>query len=178
METGLVELCAMTKVLIREAGDADAEIVGELIDAMDAHYNGAGNTAGVAAAAKLVRATIGEREGTRFLVATLDERPAGIACFAVIRPGHRHQGLVYLKDLFVATEARGAGVGRALLQALARLAIETGIGRIDLNTAHENEPARRLYEGLDGEREDVLRYRWSGAGLRALAADPDSIDGA
>lgn len=165
-------------MFIREAGDADAEIAGELIDAMDAHYNGAGNTAGAAAAAKLVRATVRDREGTRFLIATLDEQPAGIACFAVIRPGHRHQGLVYLKDIFVATEARGAGVGRALLQALACLAIEAGIGRIDLNTAHENEPARRLYEGLGGEREDVLRYRWSGAALQGLTEDADGLDGA
>lgn len=166
----------MTSVIVREAGDADAEIVGELIDAMDAHYNGVGDTVGVAMAAELARATINGREGTRFLVALLDGHAGGIACFTVIRPGHRHQGLIYVKDLFVVTGARGTGVGRALLQALARLAIEAGIGRIDLNTAHENEPARRLYERLGGECEEVLRYRWSGGALQALAGGSDCID--
>ena len=150
---------------------ADAGIVAELIDAMDAHYRGDGNTRGVAAAIPMVERAIREQEGTRFLLAFADGGVAvGLACFCVLRPGYRHEGLVFLKDQFVPEPLRGHGYGRAMMRELAAFAIGHGIGRIDLTTDTSNDAARALYESLGGARQDKLMFRYDGAALKALAA--------
>lgn len=158
-----------SKVMVREAGISDADVVGALIDAMDVHYNGEGNTSGQAMAAGCARKALETNEGTHFLIAEFDGRPVGIACFAVIRPGRRLQGLVFLKDLFVVPEARSLGAGRALMQELARYALARDIGRIDLTTDVANSGAQKLYEGLGGKRQEILRYQYDGDRLRLLA---------
>lgn len=51
----------------------------------------------------------------------------------------------YLEDLFVAPSARGAGAGRALIEAVYARADALGCGRVYWLT-HENNPARKLYD--------------------------------
>ncbi len=53
-----------------------------------------------------------------------------------------------LNDLFVAPEARGRGVGHALLERCRQLAVETGAQRLALETLAGNTDAQRLYESL------------------------------
>jgi len=159
------------EVLVREAGSDDAALLGRLIDAMDVHYNGAGNTSGVDKAADCAHLALQSQEGTRFLVAEVSSQPAGIACFAVIRPGRRLAGLIFLKDLFVVPDHRSRGVGRELMRALARYALERGIGRIDLTTDVANTGAQKLYEELGGARQMILRYSFDTKTMRKLCHD-------
>lgn len=51
-----------------------------------------------------------------------------------------------LEDLFVREEARGEGLGRALLEAAVARARERGCVRIELDVNEENELAVALYE--------------------------------
>jgi ribosomal protein S18 acetylase RimI-like enzyme len=53
-----------------------------------------------------------------------------------------------LEDLFVRDEARGSGVGRALVTAAIARARARGCRRIELDTAEQNEPALALYRSL------------------------------
>ncbi|MBT3342668.1 MAG: GNAT family N-acetyltransferase [Gemmatimonadetes bacterium] len=53
-----------------------------------------------------------------------------------------------LNDLYVVETRRGAGYGRALMEAARKHASTTGAIRLDLATAHTNQTAQRLYEGL------------------------------
>ncbi len=79
---------------------------------------------------------------------------------------------LYLEDLYVKPEARGKGVGRALLRFLARLAKEKECWRIEWAVLHWNESAIRFYKGLGAipmDEWDV--YRLSGAELDLLAAE-------
>ncbi len=149
----------------------DAPAVARLIDAMDAHYRGAGNTRGAAAAVAMVEETIRQQEGTRFLLALEGDEPVALACFAVLRPGYRHQGVLFLKDLFVPENLRGRGYARAMMRELAAFAIARGIGRIDLTTDSDNAGARALYESLGGCRQDKIMFRYDGAALEALAGN-------
>ena len=55
---------------------------------------------------------------------------------------------LYLEDLFVVPEARGMGVGRALLTALARIALERDYGRFEWCVLDWNEPALKFYRDL------------------------------
>ena len=52
----------------------------------------------------------------------------------------------YLEDLFTAPAARGQGVGRALIEAVAAWATERGCGRVYWHTQESNATARRLYD--------------------------------
>ncbi|MGI9020376.1 MAG: GNAT family N-acetyltransferase [Solirubrobacterales bacterium] len=52
----------------------------------------------------------------------------------------------WLEDLFVRADARGAGVGRALVEACFERASERGCKRIELDTNEDNEAAIALYE--------------------------------
>lgn len=50
-----------------------------------------------------------------------------------------------LNDLYVAPEARGQGVGEALLKAAVAFARTDGAAGLQLETAHSNQAAQRLY---------------------------------
>lgn len=54
----------------------------------------------------------------------------------------------YLNDLFTAESARGKGVGRALIEAVQRRAIEAGSARLYWHTQTNNTTARRLYDAV------------------------------
>lgn len=65
---------------------------------------------------------------------------------------------VYLEDLFVAPDARGRGVGRALIEDLITIGRARGWHRLYWNTNRDNAQARRLYDSFcqdDGH----IRYR-------------------
>jgi len=79
---------------------------------------------------------------------------------------------LYLEDLFVLPDHRRRGHGRALLQELARLAVERGCGRFEWAVLTWNEPAIRFYRSLGARAlEDWSIFRLSGAELLALAGD-------
>jgi len=80
------------------------------------------------------------------------------------RPG------LYLEDLFVLPAHRGHGVGGAMLQALARLAVERGCGRFEWSVLDWNEPAIRFYERMGASvLPDWRICRVTGAALTDLA---------
>jgi GNAT superfamily N-acetyltransferase len=77
---------------------------------------------------------------------------------------------IYLEDLFVRPEYQGHGHGKALLTALARLAVERGCGRLDWAVLDWNEPALRFYRSLGAvPQEDWTLYRLGGDALRHVA---------
>ena len=74
-------------------------------------------------------------------------------------------------DLHVDATARGRGVGRALLEAAAALALARGCCRIDVNVLSWNQPARRFYQELGfAPLADWLPHRLDAEGLRRLAS--------
>jgi len=84
--------------------------------------------------------------------------------------GGAYQWLLFLKDLYVTEQARGLGIGRALLTAMARIAIDQNYCRIDWTTDASNQGAQRLYDRLGVPRHDKPFYRLSGDDLRKFAA--------
>jgi GNAT superfamily N-acetyltransferase len=77
---------------------------------------------------------------------------------------------LYLEDLFVLPEERGTGAGKALLRALARIALRRGCGRMEWTVLDWNRPAIRFYERLGARlRKEWILTRLTGAPLRRLA---------
>jgi GNAT superfamily N-acetyltransferase len=86
----------------------------------------------------------------RGLVAVAEDSD-DILGLAHIRPFERTltggMGL-YLDDLFVREDARGQGVGKALIHAVTQQAGERGYNVVRWITAEDNETARKLYDSL------------------------------
>ncbi len=64
----------------------------------------------------------------------------------------------YLQDLFTVAEARGKGVGRALIAAVNERAREAGASRVHWLTHETNADARALYDRV-AERSGFIQYR-------------------
>ena len=65
---------------------------------------------------------------------------------------------VLMNDLYVTEEARGAGVGRALIEATAEVARERGAPFVEWSTAPDNHTAQRLYDATGAERSEWISY--------------------
>jgi GNAT superfamily N-acetyltransferase len=77
---------------------------------------------------------------------------------------------IYLEDLFVRPDHRGAGHGKALLSRLALLAIERECGRLEWSVLDWNEPSIAFYRSLGAAAmEDWTGYRLTGEALSSLA---------
>lgn len=78
---------------------------------------------------------------------------------------------VYLEDLYVTPEARGSGAGKALLQAVARIAVDNGCGRCEWSVLRWNTPALDFYRSCGaGPMDEWVGYRLEGASLARFAA--------
>lgn len=78
---------------------------------------------------------------------------------------------IYLEDLYVRSEFRGRGYGKALLQHLARVCEERGYGRFQWSVLDWNTPAIDFYKSLGAESmDDWIVYRVTGKSLLDLAS--------
>lgn len=78
---------------------------------------------------------------------------------------------IYLEDLYVRPEARGAGLGKALLANLAKIATERGYARVEWSVLNWNEPSIRFYESLGARpQSEWSTFRLTGDALTAVAA--------
>jgi len=107
------------------------------------------------------------------LIAHVDGQPAGFALFFPTFSTFLARRGLWLEDLFVYPEHRGAGVGKALLRAVAALARDRGCGRLEWSVLDWNTPAIRFYEGLGATvMPDWRIARVVGSAIDALAAEP------
>ncbi|MEV8215274.1 GNAT family N-acetyltransferase [Leifsonia sp. NPDC077715] len=87
-----------------------------------------------------------ENELEAYFAVDEEGTPIGLAHVReFVRPLDGSKGL-YLDDLFVSPDARGAGAGSALLEAARESAKERGLSVVRWITAKDNETARRLYD--------------------------------
>ena len=123
-------------------------------------------------AAMMAGALFGTGDRLRGLVADRSGRLIGYALYFPVYGSFRARWRLHLEDLYVDPEARGAGVGAALLARLARLAEEGGYYAVDWEVLDWNRSALDFYERLGAHRiaADWYRYRLDGDALRALAA--------
>ena len=77
---------------------------------------------------------------------------------------------MYLEDLFVKPEYRKRGHGKALINRLAEIAVERGLGRLELSCLNWNKPSIDFYLSLGAEPMSAWTvYRFAGDSLTKLA---------
>ena len=79
---------------------------------------------------------------------------------------------IYLEDLYVRPEARGAGLGKALLAHLAATAVQRGCKRLEWSVLDWNAPSIGFYKNLGARMMDEWTImRVDGAALQQLGAE-------
>jgi GNAT superfamily N-acetyltransferase len=122
-----------------------------------------------ATAAGVRRHGFGRRRYFETLICRRGRRPVGMALYFFTFSTFLARPTLYLEDLFVLPEERGAGAGKALLAALARLAVKRGCGRLEWAVLDWNRPAIGFYERLGARlRREWILTRLTGAPLRSL----------
>jgi GNAT superfamily N-acetyltransferase len=118
----------------------------------------------------LDKALFAERSVVEALIASLDDEPVGFALFFPNFSTFLGKPGLYLEDLYVRPEARGAGLGRMLLEHLAALAVDRGWGRMEWSVLDWNQPAIEFYKKMGATPMDEwTTFRVTGEQLKKLA---------
>jgi len=98
-------------------------------------------------------------QGILFLARDTQGTAVGVATiyfpFSSVRAGVQ----CLMNDLYVVPTARGAGVGRTLIEHCRQYAREHGYAALVWTTAESNATAQRLYDSLPTERSNWVHYR-------------------
>jgi GNAT superfamily N-acetyltransferase len=156
-----------TDITIRKAAPEDTALVLQFIRDIAAYEK---LSSEVVATAETIRESLfGAEPAAEVAIAEVDGMPVGFVIYFenfstfVGRPG------LYIEDLFVRPEHRGAGVGKALLKHCAAIARERGLGRMEWAVLDWN-PARAFYESFGAKpMSDWIVYRLAGDALKRLA---------
>lgn len=119
----------------------------------------------------LHQALFGDTPGVFGLVAVAGTEVVGCAIWFLNFSTWRGVHGIYLEDLYVKPEFRGSGLGRALLQALARECVERDLGRLEWAVLDWNEPAIAFYRSLGATPMDEWTvFRLDGEALSSLGS--------
>lgn len=113
----------------------------------------------------------GEKKFAEVLLAEYDDVPVGFALFFhnystfVGKPG------IYLEDLFVMPEMRGAGIGKKLFLELIKIAKERDCGRVEWSVLNWNTPAIDFYKSMGAiPMDEWTVYRLTEDKIKALSS--------
>jgi GNAT superfamily N-acetyltransferase len=106
----------------------------------------------------------------RALVCERDGQAIGYAVFFYNYSTWLGRKGIYLEDLYISPEHRGAGAGKALLQYIAQLAVAQGCGRFEWSVLDWNMPAIEFYRAAGARPQDEWTvYRLEGTALQRFA---------
>jgi GNAT superfamily N-acetyltransferase len=157
---------------IRSAEKADVPLILEFIRALAAYEREPGAVS--ATEDDLLRHGFGPNPFYYCLIAERNGRAAGFALYFFNYSTWKGRPGLYLEDLFVLPELRGLGIGKALLERVAAVAVEKECPRLQWEVLDWNTPAIDFYRAMGAEFLDEWRnVRVSGNALLRLAgAEP------
>jgi GNAT superfamily N-acetyltransferase len=154
---------------IRAATPADISLIGQFIRDL-AEYEKLAHAVRFDEAV-MAQKLFGPRPYAEVLIGEIDGVPQGFALFFHNFSTFEGRPGIYLEDLFVRPDARGSGLGKALLGTLAGLAVERDCARLGWSVLDWNTPAIDFYKALGATPMDEWTvYRVDGSALNNLAA--------
>lgn len=159
----------MTQITIRPAVAQDAETILFFIREL-AIYEKAEHE--VVTDADGIRDSIfAPDSNVRALICHIGDSVVGFAVYFFNYSTWQGRKGLYLEDLYVSPEHRGAGAGKALLHYLAKEAVALGCGRFEWSVLDWNTPAIDFYESIGARpQSEWIRYRLDGDALTQFAA--------
>ena len=151
---------------IREATPADAPVIAALAGQLSRED-------GQTSCALRPKDVLAQGFGaSRRFQAVLAERDGELLGYALFYPSydtdHAARGL-YVQDLYVVPEARGRGIGRALMAAVGRCCLADGGCYLFWNARPDNANGRAFYRAIGAREERVLTLSLQPEALRRLA---------
>lgn len=139
----------MTDFILRPAEPQDCAEIDRLVRELAEYEKLAHQMVGTPEG--LHRALFGPRPACEAVMAERRGRAVGFALFFTTFSTFLCKPGLYLEDLFVEPQHRGAGIGKAMLRHMAALAVERGCGRFEWRVLDWNEPSIRFYESIGGK---------------------------
>jgi GNAT superfamily N-acetyltransferase len=155
---------------IRPATEDDAPLLFDLILELAGYEKLADKVGGDAET--LRRSLFEEKAAEALLMEAPDGEAIGYAIFFTTFSTFECRSGIWLEDVYVRPEHRRGGIGRAVMEHLAQLALERGHVRLDWVALDWNEPALDFYEKLGAKRlDDWKLLRLEKDGIRRLAGE-------
>jgi GNAT superfamily N-acetyltransferase len=118
----------------------------------------------------LLRDGFGDHPCFSCLIAECEGQPVGFTLYFSNYSTWEGRPGLYIEDLFVLPELRGKGIGKLLLQRVAKIAVQMGYKRLQWSVLGWNTPAIDFYRAQGGEFLDAWRgVRISGEALQRLS---------
>jgi GNAT superfamily N-acetyltransferase len=164
------------EIEMRPATEADVETVFELILELATYERLRDQVVGDAA---VLRRTLFEQRAAEALLIEDGGEPIGYAIFYVTFSSFECRSGIWLEDVYVKPERRRGGVGRAVMEHLAALALERGHVRFEWCALDWNQSALDFYAGLGARQlDDWTILRLERDGMERLAGGrPGSVAG-
>ena len=160
-------------VSIRAARQSDVAILHALIRALAEYEKLAAQVVGTVE--DLQRELFCERPAIEAIIAWEEQLPLGFALYFHSYSTFLARRGLYLEDLFVVPEARGRGIGKALMRHCASVAVQRGCGRFEWAVLDWNQPAIEFYQSIGATMLPDWRIcRISGDVLKRFAAASSS----
>jgi GNAT superfamily N-acetyltransferase len=154
---------------IRPAAKADVPLILQFIRAL-AEYEREPDAV-TATEAGLLRDGWGPEPRYRCSIAEWDSEPVGFALYFFNYSTWQGQPGLYAEDIFVRSEYRGRGIGKAIFIHLAQIAVRENCGRLQWQVLDWNQPAIDFYKSLGAEfMNEWLTVRMEGEAVEKLAA--------
>lgn len=111
----------------------------------------------------------GENAFVESLIVLVDETPVGYAIFFPYFASFRGQRGFYLEDIYIKSEFRGFGLGRKIIQEIAKIGKDRGFVRIDFQVLKHNQNARNFYKKLGAvEDESETHFKFTDEAFESL----------
>lgn len=157
----------MPAIRIRPATAADSARIAEMANALNTHHE----LEPAFTAAKVERDGFGPDAAFACLLVEADGAVVGYAMYHDSYNSDLAERGLWLVDLYVEPAHRAAGIGRRLMAALARIAIERGAVSLWWGVSGKNAQARAMYAGIGAHDYDYRLLEMDRADLERLAAE-------
>ena len=159
----------MNTLEIRPATPADTDLILQFVREL-AIYEKAEHEV-LATPEHVQRTLFCEQPSVFGLICLAEGKPVGFAVYFFNYSTWQGRHGLYLEDLYVTPDSRGQGAGKALLQHLAKIAVDKDCGRFEWSVLDWNTPSIEFYDSLGAlPQTEWIRYRMTGDALQALAA--------
>ena len=156
----------MAEVTIRPAHEGDAPFIYEMVRSLVEYVGELQHF--TSRPEDVVRDGFGPDRHYDSLIATVDGAALGVATYFFTYSTSTGRPCLFVLDLIVAPEARGKNLGRALMSALAEIAVEKNCCRVDLHV-HNQNPAQDFYKAIGLYQTAELPFVLHGSELSDLA---------
>lgn len=126
----------------------------------------------VVATEEILHESLFVRKQAEVIIGEYNNEPVGFALFFHNFSTFLGRANLYLEDLYIRPEMRGLGLGKCLLSALGRIAVERNCGRLDWWCLDWNESSIKFYKKMGAiPMDEWTVYRVQGEALKNLSEE-------